>query len=258
MNTQCKLCLKEKPLVKSHVIPDFMYKGMFNDEHYLIKINTNNIDQGRKIHTGSFDKSILCFECDTKIIGKYETYANDIMYLNNSEIKKYERMGEDGLQDILITNINYTKFKLFLLSILWRAHISSRDDFKCVDLGKMHAERIRLMILNNDAKGIDDYATSIMYLKNNSLPVKMVGDFIKTRNNAHTAYLVLINEFLYTFNVSKHDLSEIARKTCIHSSNEISVPILEGEWASYFFDKYLGGNRMRLKNPFDQRHSAFV
>lgn len=258
MNGKCKLCLNDKTLIKAHIVPDFMYKGMFNDEHYLIQINTNFDSKSKKIHTGYFDKDILCSECDNEIISRYETYAKFVMYSDNTNIKKQARLLEDGLKDILISNIDYTKFKLFLLTILWRAHLSKQEPYKKVNLGKKHEEQLRLMIMNNDPKEIDDYSTTIMYLKQNTLPVKMVGDFIKVRYNSHTAYMVVINEFLYMFNISKHDLLELSLKTTIDKENEMAIPVLEGEFATYFFDKYLGGNKMRLNTPFDQRQSVFV
>jgi hypothetical protein len=35
----CKLCLKDKKLVRqSHIIPDFMYKDIFDEKHRLFEV----------------------------------------------------------------------------------------------------------------------------------------------------------------------------------------------------------------------------
>jgi hypothetical protein len=76
-------------------------------------------------------------------ISKFESYAS--LLLNNGipiEI-------EEGPGVIRFSGIDYKMFKLFQLSILWRAGISDRPIFKAVDLGK-HEDILRNMLLNDD------------------------------------------------------------------------------------------------------------
>jgi hypothetical protein len=80
------------------------------------------------------------------------------------------------------------------------------------------------------------------------IPSKMIGDFIWTKNNAHTRYYIVLNDYIFTYEISKHDIQDLTKKTCIDSNNELSIPILEGQDALFFFDKYLGGNKIRFKN----------
>ena len=51
-----------------------------------------------------------------------------------------------GLESMLISNVDYTRFKLFLLSILWRGSITSNPLFVNVKLEKTKEEEIRLML----------------------------------------------------------------------------------------------------------------
>ncbi len=45
---------------------------------------------------------------------------------------------------------DYATFKLFHLSVLFRASVSSLSTFQEVNLGALHEERIRQMLLNED------------------------------------------------------------------------------------------------------------
>lgn len=156
----CKLCLQEKYLLKeSHIFSAFLYReaGLLNDEKYAI-VETKKLIEGTYVDgfpkanpksKGEFEGGILCESCDNKIIGTYETYASQLLF-HNSNCKQYQT-GE-GFKFSLCTNVDYTKFKLFVLSLLWRASISSRKAFGNVRLNSAVAEELRLMILNSDAK----------------------------------------------------------------------------------------------------------
>jgi hypothetical protein len=38
---KCKLCLKEKELCHSHIIPEFFYKPLYTDKHKFLAIPSN-------------------------------------------------------------------------------------------------------------------------------------------------------------------------------------------------------------------------
>ena len=65
---------------------------------------------------------------------------------------------------IEINGLDYTKFKLFHHSILFRASVSSLDQFKLVSLGK-NEELLRTMLLSGDAGNEFDFPfiTKILY-----------------------------------------------------------------------------------------------
>lgn len=41
--------------------------------------------------------------------------------------------------------IDYAILKLFVMSVVWRASVSSRDFYRLVELGHAHEERLRVM-----------------------------------------------------------------------------------------------------------------
>jgi hypothetical protein len=77
----CKLCKKKKELIRqSHIIPNFMYKGLFYDSQTVRVINPKKLDAFKSIPTGFYNKSFLCENCDRNIIGRLETYASVVLY----------------------------------------------------------------------------------------------------------------------------------------------------------------------------------
>lgn len=135
--SRCNLCLQEKKLIKkSHIIPDFLYKDLYDEKHFINKLNPKELKEGKKasrIPTGEYEGGILCKECDNEVIGQYESYSNLALFggklpADESPIAK-NFTSKNGINFTEVKNISYTKYKLFLLSILWRSHISNRDFF---------------------------------------------------------------------------------------------------------------------------------
>jgi len=151
----CKLCLTDNKLVNSHIIPEFLYKTLYDEKtHRFICITADPSIVTYTKRKGYYEK-LLCNDCE-EVISKYETYAS--RFLRGMEKVKIIE------SEILFTveGINYKYLKLFLLSILWRVHISSKDQFKYVNLGS-HAELLRKMILDSDAGCPDRYLCFASY-----------------------------------------------------------------------------------------------
>ena len=179
----CRFCLEEKKLSKcSHIIPEFMYKGLRKNKSQpfivdkiksVVEGNANPI-YSRK---GEFEAGILCIDCENFFNQEFETYANNIIY-GDGLIKETEKpvfenhfyIGKDGkrMEFTLCKNIDYAKFKLFLLSILWRASISSRPFFNEIKLGP-HQERIRKLLREKNAGDEKDYPVFFLSMKRTRL-----------------------------------------------------------------------------------------
>ena len=138
--SRCKLCGLDKKILKSHIIPEFMYKNMYEDNRFNC-ISTIPGKKNTLKQKGEWER-LLCEECELQI-SKYERYASQLLN-GGIEVK-----GENHPGFIKVNNINYKIFKLFQLSILWRASISTKAIFSEVKLGS-HEEIIRKMLLSNN------------------------------------------------------------------------------------------------------------
>lgn len=150
----CKLCQLERKLIKqSHIIPDFMYKQLIKESAKLMKYNQDGISGKVPVQTGIFEKYILCVECDTIRLNRWETVSSIFLYGQNikNSFKTKKVITPDGLELVIANNAPYEQFKLMLLSIFWRIHIASNPFFKNGKMPEHHAEALRQMIMNEDA-----------------------------------------------------------------------------------------------------------
>ncbi|SEK25188.1 hypothetical protein SAMN05421740_101346 [Parapedobacter koreensis] len=221
-----------------------MYNGLFDPiKHY---VNYKNLSNGRarSLFDGIYDKHILCQDCDSNVIGKNEDYVSKVLYGGNIGKEKrpmyFNQVNQNGLKSTLISNIDYTKTKLFFLSLLWRAHISKHEFFEQVDLGKEHSEEIRRMLLNNDSKEETTYEASMIYAKpNDPRLIDTIIRPLKFANNNEVEFVFYINGLFFHFNISSthnHKIFEVAK---IKKDNTMRIFVLEHEVASEFVSRIL-------------------
>ncbi len=255
---QCKLCLQEKPLIKkSHIIPDFMYKGLFDSKH---KIAQKDFVNNRESFppTGIYDRYILCANCDNNVLGGYETYAAKELFKpsmhefihNIKEIFNHHNRNID----LKISKLHYQSAKLFLLSILWRASISKHPFFKFVDLDIISSEQIRKMLLTGFACQSDLFEIIIqIFLPDGTRPYFSVGAprMIPFEEN-QSYYTFIINSFLFFFNVSNDsNKNAIFENGYINENGDFTLFILTDNIARDIFDGLMGRN-INYKGPFMQ------
>lgn len=220
-NGKCKLCLQEKPLLKkSHIIPDFFYvqADMYNQNHQIHKIDVQKFLKNKHISfvpTGIYDQGILCKECDNNIIGILETYGRKVLFggLNPDEQINCLNFNNpiDGFEFSIVENVDYKKFKLFLLSILWRSAVSSNDFFKDVNFLENYMETLRKMIFEGLPGKFNDFPIITMsYIKDKSVPADFIGQPIKAETEKGITITFLLAGFVFMFSV-KTDFVDINR-----------------------------------------------
>jgi hypothetical protein len=153
---QCRLCLENKDLCReSHILPKFLYKFLSGENNSILFLNN---EKAQLRFNGEYEGDILCQKCDQKVIGGLENYA--AKFMQGSSPKNSYRKIINGVEHLVIENdrqYNYTKHRLFLLSLLWRSSISSRPFFKHIKLSVKNEERLRRMILTNTPEEPDVY-----------------------------------------------------------------------------------------------------
>lgn len=250
--TICKLCGQEKELIKkSHIIPDFMYQDLYDDKHKLILFSPHDYINGqakqKRASSGDYEGNILCNDCDNKLLGGYEDYAAKAIF--GGQLPEDERpiltpyRNQHGVEFSGCRNLNYAKFKLFLLSILWRSSISSRKLFTQINLGP-HEEVIRQMILNSNPGDVSDYPIFVMTFVNDK---KMPNDVIlppqkRRMSDGHTTYVFPIGGFIYCFyvNSQSHKLPEHVLSETLRPTNELHIIHLPKGTGWDFMLGYLG------------------
>jgi hypothetical protein len=213
-----------------------------DDDNSLIQTTNLGIRSGigkpKKIFTGVFDEQILCSKCDNNTIGKLEQYGLKVIHKGfvtkkfSQEIRNhYNPLGYDYS---VIQNVDYKKFKLFLLSILWRSSISSRPFFKDVFLGP-YEEVLRKMLFEENPGSNKDFPVLIYMPHDKELNLKsLIGQPRKIKFQGKTGYVFIINGLIFIYLVTEENLDSNILEFTINSNNEFRVSHLpEGKSRDY-------------------------
>ncbi len=81
----CKLCLKDKQLIKrSHILPEFMYGRLYDETHKFFKFSPNQRAKGegytQRPSSGEYEGGLLCSTCENEVLSQYELYAKKAIY----------------------------------------------------------------------------------------------------------------------------------------------------------------------------------
>jgi len=236
---ECKLCRQSKPLIKAHVLSDLLYDGLFAEGHWLARVRflkgTEQIVS--TLPNGDYDRNILCNNCDGTILGQFETYASKII---RNEIEKAEpkNAGDFG-KYISIPGVDYIKFKLFLLTQVWRASISKRPFFNNFNLGE-HENIIREMIIKRDPGDETVYRTSIFKLsESNTGPTRIVAPPRTFGERGNFQAIIIVNKFLFIYNLNSEPNPQADFMT-IKINNTLNIVLLDGDSSLITIEKLIG------------------
>ena len=241
----CLLCGDVTELIKqSHIIPKFMYKGMTDQKNRMQLTSRVNDRIGTRIINNPFyDKYILCRKCENERLASVEKYADRVFYTVTPPADNFAvnfKINPESIRYIHLENIDYRKFKLFLLSVLWRAHVSTHAFFKQINLGPLATE-IKQKILSEDPGPDTDIKIYVCGLQiNRSTFYKVVGNPRAVVTAELEWYSFLINGFVYNF-VVRDIKNELQIGECyLKSNNEMIVPLFDGVGALAFLSTFCG------------------
>jgi hypothetical protein len=150
----CKLCGIHAKLVKSHIIPEWAYKPLYDDDdnHRMLRIVSNHQSPVGFQRSGEWDR-FLCDTCE-KSFNQLDDYGRAVIYSRPGD-PTFGIQTQTAEYGVNIISVDYSRLKLFQLSVLWKAGVCSRAVFSDVNLGK-HQSAIRQMLLQkNPGDGIE-------------------------------------------------------------------------------------------------------
>lgn len=217
----CRLCQINPPNIKAHI----MAEGLMKLIHGQPKYDGRFIMVGKELKkpvrrpTGSYDRTILCSTCDNKL-GEYDLAA--IEFCQRADFKPHP----SGVASTL-SGVDHTKLKLFAMSYIWRASITSLSEYDGVSLGEKHESKIADMLRRVDVGSVDDYAVVVARF---SLPEekKAWGMHVlnPVRNRLDGVNLVdvyLPNLYKWKVKVDSRPFSETMRKMSLGSMDDVLV-----------------------------------
>ncbi|ENK2110100.1 TPA: hypothetical protein ACPJ0R_003841 [Vibrio diabolicus] len=161
----CKLCLKDRELRKSHIIPDafFQYvkKEQVDGRHIVITRDANYWGQE------TYSEKMLCGECEQKFSVNFEKYAAELLLHNPKNVGVRVTQFSDHLE---LSGVNYEKLKLFQMSLLWRASVSKLDFYSGVSLHPQQEEKLRVSLLSLTAMRSNEYPCTFERVMSDAMP----------------------------------------------------------------------------------------
>lgn len=236
---RCALCLKDKKLCRSHIIPEFMYSSLYDEKNHFHALSAV---EGRNCWTAQQGvwEWLLCSDCETQF-SKYETYVSSLMSGTSAlDVKKDGRL-------IALEGIDYTRFKLFQLSILWRAGISTMEFFSNIKLGP-HGESLRLMLLSENPGEPQEYPVLLFPILHEDEPLTdlIVQPSAIRLESGHNGYRFTFGGILWAFIVSKHKMPDMLLECILNKSGRMILmekPISEIGFITEFGKKLDAQNK---------------
>ena len=189
----CRLCLKESELRHSHILPEFFYSSLYDEKHRTMLVAS---DEKEKLIQKGTREYLLCQRCETKL-SRYEGYAAKL-------IREIPSFSTDSSGLFLYSeNIDYIQFKLFQLSIIWRAGISKDRMFESVKLGK-HEEKIRKMIDEQKPGKHSEYGCLIIRVPNAKIINRIIWSPTREKLFGHNGYRFFTGDLFWYFFVTSH------------------------------------------------------
>jgi len=151
-------------------------------------------------------------------------------------------------QFITLEGINYSSFKLFQLSILWRAGVSKDGLFSNVSLGR-HSESIRLMLLNEDPGEPQDYPALLFPIIHEDKPLTdlIVQPSAIRLKSGHNGYRFTFGGIIWAFIISKHKMPSELLECSLNKSGRMILrekPIAEIDFITEFSKKLGAQNKL--------------
>jgi len=136
---------------------------------------------------------------------------------------------------IEVTSIDYSKYKLCLLSILWRAGISSLPFFEDVKLGSKHSENLRKMIYDEDPSQEDKYGfiTFVILSSNNEVLEDLIVKPESIRLYGHRYYRFVFGGMGVFFQTSNHLIDKKIRDTYLKKVGRLLLFKVWGDQMEY-------------------------
>lgn len=219
---RCALCQGSEPLQRSHILPEFVYRPLYDDKHTAYRFHPHTPDRSAKLQKGIWEK-LLCRDCEQLLNDRYErpfkSFWFDELALAPLETRRAA----------VLRGIDYPSFKLFHLANLFRAAATSRGEFAEVRLVEKHEQAIRQMLLEGDPGPDHLYPIVCSAIRNVDGGVwhDLVASPDALKLHGHRGYLFTFGGCGWLYIVSSHR-SKMIEELCLKEDG--TMPVAKKPW----------------------------
>lgn len=202
---------------------------MYDPKHRFLKISPEPTEKNKYVQKG-LREYLLCNDCEQHI-NEYEKYANSAMFYEQPKsISQNHKIA-------VIGGIDYKLMKLFQLSILWRASVSSLETFSEIKLG-LHQERLRKMVLNNIPGKYADYGClqTAIFIERNKLATDLLMPVDLVRIKKYTTYRFVFGGMMWLYFVTNHNNKFKHKDMFLQENGTLTITKYPIENIKYLFD----------------------
>lgn len=113
-------------LCDAHIIPKGFTRDILTENSRTLALTADG-PRHAKPQLGEYDPEILCSDCD-RVLGNLDNYGLEVC-------RRFEGVPVGAGQMSRLDDVDGDRFTTFVLSVLWRASISTRDTWKQTNLG---------------------------------------------------------------------------------------------------------------------------
>lgn len=173
----CQLCGEQKKLIEAHIIPRSFHRIASGAKDPTRMITNVPGRYTQQVPKGVYDPSVLCEGCE-RLFSRWDDYGAEL-FLHRWET--FERLPDRGeVIGYRLPEYDYGLLKLFFLSVLWRAAVSSHSFFENVSLGAREPA-LKKSILSGDPGDKHHFGVVVQAFDNTNVgilnpdPLRMAG-----------------------------------------------------------------------------------
>ena len=219
----CALCLEHRPLCNSHIVPEFLYAKLYNEKHQTMGIHGRGNDGFGLLQKGLRER-LLCKACESLINLKYEIPFRQAWIDSRALPPGVWTFGETR-----VVRVPYSHFKLFHLSVLYRAAIAKRRTYSGVTLSLDEIIRLRRMILAGDPGPVGRYriaALAAIHHRSHEL-VEMISSPQIVSDHGRRFFQMMYGGVEWTIKLSSASHLTFDKRT-LNAAGE--MPVLGWDW----------------------------
>jgi hypothetical protein len=250
----CKLCRQKARLHESHVVPRFFLRaigevasdGKRKGQRMVSLVRFGDDPSNKDVQAGDYERryglqqKLFCGGCELKL-SRWEKYAREVLYGNvpGPDIKKRDlgrivsaELGVEpstvkAFRDLREVAVDYKLFKLFELSLIWRAGLENMRWGKKVNLGH-YQEDLRLHLLNEDAVSEDFVPALLIDPRHEIFDFEKMGTSVSLLDNRPChIYEMALGGYAWRFFVGKN-LPAIYSEFFLKETGHLRIIVFDG------------------------------
>jgi hypothetical protein len=200
------------------VIPEFLHTILYNEDRKAIAIPTSG-KPARPVQQGIRDY-LLCEGCERLLNDQFEQPFRKLWYEDGT----VPMVAFGSTFDLHVPD--YARFKLFLLSILWRAGVSTRKPFSNVALGSFEND-IRRMLATTDPGASGDFPiiAAVMLVPGRLQVAHVVVAPFETSWPTCAAYVFMFGGCLWHFLLQRGELPELVKRDALSEDGQMRMQV---------------------------------